>query len=200
MKPPKRRDLPSRNRPATGKKPTAAKPATARRGQAVKVAAVLGRALHATPAPERVPAKWRWYHRALLSLQTRLLSDRGELRRVAAEPLEPHSLNEADSATDEFDHDLALTHLSVELDALNEVNEALKRIQNGSYGVCEESGKAIPAARLRAIPWARFTCEVEEQLEKQGAVRRMRVRGAATVRAGGEVRLAPEEGSKEAED
>ncbi len=200
MKSPKHRDPPAGNRPATGKKPTAAKSTTARRGQAVDVAAVLGRVSTATPALKRVPAKWRWYHKALLSLQTRLLSDRGDLRRAAAEPLEPHSLNEADSATDEFDHDLALTHLSAELDALIEVNEALKRIQDGNYGVCEDSGGAIPAARLRAIPWARFTREVEEQLEKQGVVRRMRVRGAATVRATGQVRLAPEGDAKETED
>lgn len=200
MKPPKHRDPPAGNKPAAGKKPTAAKSTTARRGQAVNVAAILGRVSTATPAPERVPAKWRWYHKALVSLQTRLLSDRGDLRRAAAEPLEPHSLNEADSATDEFDHDLALTHLSAELDALIEVNDALKRIQDGRYGVCEESGRAIPAARLRAIPWARFTREVEEQLEKQGVVRRMRVRGAATVRATGQVRLAPEADAQETED
>ena len=114
--------------------------------------------------------------------------------------MEPHSLDEADSATDQFDHDLALTQLSAEQDALNEVNEALKRIQEGRYGVCEESGKAISAARLKVIPWARLTCEVEERLEKQGAVHRMRLREAATVRGAGRVWLAPEEKAQDAEE
>ena len=75
---------------------------------------------------------------------------------------------QADSATDEFDHDLALTRLSVEQDALYEINVALNRILNRSYGVCEETGRVIPSARLKAIPWTRFTREVEERLEQDG--------------------------------
>jgi hypothetical protein len=58
-----------------------------------------------------VPARWGWHHRVLVALQSRLLRERGDLQAVAAEPLEPHSLDEADSATDEFDHDLALAQL-----------------------------------------------------------------------------------------
>lgn len=171
-----------------------------RGGQVVHVADILGRAAADVASTKRVPTKWAWHHRILLSLQSRLLRERGDLRRAAAEPLEPHSLDEADSATDQFDHDLALTHLSAEQDALNEVNEALKRIQEGRYGVCEETGKAISAARLKVIPWARFTCEVEARLEKQGAVHRMRLREAATVRGAGRVWLAPEEKAEEAEE
>jgi RNA polymerase-binding transcription factor DksA len=129
-----------------------------------------------------------------------LLRERGELRHAAAEPLEPHSMNEADSATDEFDHDLALTQLSADQEALCEVNGALQRIQTGSYGVCEETSKAIPAARLRAIPWARFTCEVEERLEKKGAVHQARLHKPGTVRGEGRTRLAPAEDAEETEE
>jgi RNA polymerase-binding transcription factor DksA len=186
--------------PATRKKHSAPKPAVARVGRAVKAADVLGRNPNATPSTVNAPAKWQWHYRVLLSLQSRLLRQRGELLRAAAEPLEPHSLDEADSATDEFDHDLALTLLSAEQDALYEVNEALQRILSGRYGRCEETGRPIPAERLRAVPWTRFTREVEERLEKQGVVHHARLGKAATVRAKGQIWLAPEEESEELEE
>lgn len=146
----------------------------------------------ASPA-QRVPAKWRWHYKVLLSLQDRLLRDREELRQDVARPLEAHSMDEADSASDEFDHNLALTQLSAEQDELREVTEALQRIQSGRYGICEETGKRLPAARLKAIPWARFTREVEERLEKAGSVPSPRLQPATTVRSRGGVRFAPEE-------
>jgi RNA polymerase-binding transcription factor DksA len=109
-------------------------------------------------------------------------------------------MDEADSATDEFDHDLALSQLSTERDALDEVNEALRRIAAGTYGICEESGQAIPAARLRAVPWTRFTREVEERMEQKGLLRGARVSPARTVRKGERVWLAPEEEPEEDQD
>jgi len=148
----------------------------------------------------RVPAKWRWHHRVLLSLQSRLLRERGALLQAAAEPIEPHSVDEADSATDEFDHDLALTQLSAGQDALYEVNQAISRIHNGTYGLCEETGEVVPAARLRAVPWTRYSLEVENRLEKKGVTSRARVRKAATVRGSGRVWFAPEEEAEETEE
>jgi DnaK suppressor protein len=64
--------------------------------------------------------------------------------------------------------------LSQEQDALYEIDQALKRIDLGTYGVCEMSGKAIPRARLEAIPFARFTVECQSQLEKQSKASRVR--------------------------
>ena len=151
-----------------------------------------------TPASRRVPARWLWHYGVLVSLRDRLLCERGQLLHAAAEPLEPHSLNEADSATDEFDHNLALTQLSAEQDVLYEVDAALHRISIGTYGVCEESGRRIPAARLRAIPWTRYTCEVGERLENNGTVGRARLREATTVRDGGRPRFALDAEAEEA--
>ncbi|MBV9999423.1 MAG: TraR/DksA C4-type zinc finger protein [Verrucomicrobia bacterium] len=51
---------------------------------------------------------------------------------------------------------------------IEEVNEALGRIEGGTYGRCELTGKPIPAERLDAIPWTRFTAEAEAQLEREG--------------------------------
>lgn len=161
------------------------------------VANILGRAPATNLPARRVPAKWRWHHGVLLALQSRLMQEHGESLRASAQPIEPHSMDEADSATDEFDHDLALTQLSSEQNALYEVNDAIERILAGNYGVCEETGKPIPAARLRAIPWARFTCAVEERLETKGAVPRAGLSQAASVRDRGQIRLASEEEAEE---
>ncbi|MGV3659232.1 MAG: TraR/DksA family transcriptional regulator [Prosthecobacter sp.] len=93
---------------------------------------------------------------------------------AAAEPLESPAMSPADSAADELDHDLALSILSREQDALREVDAAIQRIFGGVYGRCEETGRPIPAARLRAVPWTRHVREVEERLERE--------RGASGVR------------------
>ena len=183
--------------PARSKKASAAKPRAVRERRGAKLSDIIGRAGAADASSGRVPAKWKWHYGVLLSLQGRLLRERGEARCAVAEPLEPHSLDEADSATDESDHDLALTQLSAEQDALYEVGAALQRIVDGSYGVCEETGKAIPAARLKAIPWARFTREAEERLESKGMVRPARLNKAGTVRSKGRIWLAPEEEDEE---
>jgi len=115
---------------------------------------------------------WRGRYRALLTLRERLLDERGEQLRTAATPLEPHDTHQADNATDELDHDLALAELSAEQDALYEVEEAIRRILNGTYGICELTGKAISPERLRAVPWARFSREAQERLEASGTVRK----------------------------
>lgn len=170
---------------------------TTARSRAASTSEILGRAAQSSSRGLRIPERWGWHYRVLVSLQDRLMRRSGGLLRAASEPLEPHSLDEADSATDEFDHDLALTQLSADQNALHEVNEALKRIQDGTYGLCEETGKAISAARLKAVPWTRFTCEVEERLEKKGVRHQTHVNQAGTVRENGRIRLGLEEESEE---
>ncbi|MDD5200433.1 MAG: TraR/DksA C4-type zinc finger protein [Terrimicrobiaceae bacterium] len=93
----------------------------------------------------------------------------------AAQPNEQHGMDLADSATDEFDHELALSLLSVEQDALYEVEAAMRRIVDGSYGVCEGSGGRISATRLRAVPWTRFQKAVAARLEREGVTPRRRL-------------------------
>jgi DnaK suppressor protein len=83
-------------------------------------------------------------------------------------------MHQADAGSDAYDRDFALSLLSQEQDALYEIDQALKRIELGNYGVCEMSGKSIPRARLEAIPFARFTVECQSQLEKQNRASRVR--------------------------
>jgi RNA polymerase-binding transcription factor DksA len=83
-------------------------------------------------------------------------------------------MHQADAGSDAYDRDFALSLLSQEQDALYEIDQALKRIELGTYGVCEMSGKPIPHARLEAIPFARFTVQCQAQLEKQNKASRVR--------------------------
>jgi RNA polymerase-binding transcription factor DksA len=83
-------------------------------------------------------------------------------------------MHQADAGSDAYDRDFALSLLSQEQDALYEIDQALKRIELGTYGTCEMSGKSISHARLEAIPFARFTVECQSKLEKQNKASRVR--------------------------
>lgn len=76
-------------------------------------------------------------------------------------------MHQADAGSDAYDKDFALSLLSQEQDALYEVEEGLKRVENGTYGICEMSSKPIPKNRLEAIPFARFTVECQTQMERE---------------------------------
>ncbi len=71
-----------------------------------------------------------------------------------------------DAGSDAYEKDFALSLLSQEQDSLYEIEEALKRLDGGTYGVCEKSGKRIPHERLEAIPWARHTVECQAEIER----------------------------------
>jgi RNA polymerase-binding transcription factor DksA len=84
-------------------------------------------------------------------------------------------MHQADAGSDAYDKDFALSLLSQEQDALYEIEEALKRIDAGTYGICEMSGKPIAHIRLEAMPFARFTVECQAELEKNKRFSRSRV-------------------------
>lgn len=137
--------------------------------------------IDARPTKPAIEPKWRWHYRVLLGLRERLLKDQRQHFEEAAEPLEAHSMDMGDSATDEFDHDMALSNLSAEQNALFEIEAALKRLASRSYGICEESGQPIPLARLKAIPWTRFAREVEARHEQEGSTTRSRLGALGSV-------------------
>jgi len=83
-------------------------------------------------------------------------------------------MHQADAGSDAYDRDFALSLLSQEQDALYEIEEALKRIEAGTYGVCEMSGKPIAHARLEALPFARYTVECQAQFEKMRRIAKSR--------------------------
>jgi DnaK suppressor protein len=122
-----------------------------------------------------IPTKWDKHRKRLLALRLHLLAERRNHQLTAKEPLEKFSMSMADVATDEFDHNLALSLLSAEQAALYEIDEALSRIKNGTYGICEITGNPIPESRLNAVPWTRFSMDTERRLESTGQIDHVRL-------------------------
>jgi DnaK suppressor protein len=72
----------------------------------------------------------------------------------------------ADAGSDNFEQEFALDLMDSEKKMLVEINDALRRIDDGAFGICEGNGELIPKARLNAIPWARFCVACAELNEK----------------------------------
>jgi RNA polymerase-binding transcription factor DksA len=146
-------------------------------------ASILGNSPVIAPADAapHVKPEWAKYYKHLIELRDRLADQMSGLAKESAEEMDSYSLHMADSGTDNFDRDFALSLLSSDQDAIYEIEEALKRIQRGTYGVCELTGRPIPKARLEAIPWTRFTVEAQAQLEREGALRQRRLGALGTV-------------------
>jgi RNA polymerase-binding transcription factor DksA len=119
---------------------------------------------------ERIPAKWQSHYTNLLELHNKLRERKGDLHQQAREEMPVYSEHMADAGTDAYDQDFALGMASSEQDAIYEIEEAMRRIKAGTYGVCEMTGKSIEPARLAAIPWTRFSADAERELEKTGEV------------------------------
>jgi RNA polymerase-binding transcription factor DksA len=121
-----------------------------------------------------VPKKWKKYYKLLIELREHVsdeisLHTADTLKHSSREDsgdLSGYGNHQADAGTDTFDRDFALSLVSNEQDALNEIEEAILRIKDGSYGVCEVTGKAIPAARLTAVPFARYSVQGQIEHEK----------------------------------
>jgi len=141
----------------------------------------------------KIKPQWAKYYQNLLDLRERLLHQMNGLAKESAEEMSSYSLHMADSGTDNFDRDFALSLLSSDQDAIYEIEEALKRIEKDTYGICELTGKTIPKARLAAIPWTRFTVEAQAQLERDGALRQRRLGALGTVDSAGAVEVETEE-------
>ena len=131
--------------------------------------------------PAQINRKWRRHYRRLIELRDQFLSERAELAKESSEEPVPYSMHMADAGTDCFDRDFALSLLSAKQDSIYEIEQAIKRIEYGAYGICELTGKPISQARLQAIPWTRFSVEAERQLEKDGSLIPNRLRPRASV-------------------
>jgi len=173
---------------------------------AASAAAILGRSVVPTKknGDIKVKPEWQKFYDRLLELREQLLRQMNGLAKESAQEMAGYSLHMADSGTDNFDRDFALSLLSSDQDAIYEIEEALKRIEKKTYGVCELTGKTIPRARLEAIPWTRFTVQAQAQLEKEGALRQRRLGALGTVDSVGVAETEadddePEEKTKEKE-
>ena len=88
------------------------------------------------------------------------------LRQEGADPVESSELSKIDQhpaelGTETFEREMGLTTLTIVEGELTDIDDALRRLDQGTYGICEECGKPIDEARLEAVPWARY-CVVDQ--------------------------------------
>jgi len=87
-------------------------------------------------------------------------------QRESAGDLSSYSFHMADQGTDNFDREFAANLLSSEQDVLYEIDEAIRRIEQGTYGECEATGLPIERERLKALPFARYCVSAQTEMER----------------------------------
>ena len=121
-----------------------------------------------------VPRQWAWHDRALVRLGHTLAGESGARSAALRETVEHGGNDRADAANDESAHESLLAEIRQEQAELTEIEAALERIRQGTYGVCELTGAPIEAERLRAVPWARCSLAAAKQLERTAKPRLFR--------------------------
>jgi RNA polymerase-binding protein DksA len=88
-------------------------------------------------------------------------------QRDASGDLSGYSFHMADMATDNFDREFSLDLASNEQDLLNRIEEAIRKIDEGDFGICETCNKPISIKRLKAVPYAKLCIKCKEDEEKK---------------------------------
>jgi DnaK suppressor protein len=160
---------------ALSKKPASTpKPANSAVKKSVSKSAVAKKQeVKLTPFLEQQKAKLLALKDTLLDSMNGVAKDSLRSRAEGSEA-SAFGMHQADAGSDAYDRDFALSLLSQEQDSLYEIDEALKRLEAGTYGICEMSGKPIPHARLEALPFTRYTVECQAELEKRNRFQRVR--------------------------
>ena len=121
-----------------------------------------------------VPEKYKRYYKLLVDMRRHLTEgierhSEETLKRSAkddAGDLSAYGQHMADAGTDTFDRDFALSLVSSEQEALSEIEAAIKRVRDGTYGICEITAKPIAKERLLAVPFTRYSAEAQKQIER----------------------------------
>ena len=107
-------------------------------------------------------SEWKAYKERLLSLRARLRGDVTQMadatlktnRTQASGDLSSMPIHMADLGSDNFEQEFTLSLMQTDEATLAQVESALERVEEGTYGVCEECGIRIPKKRLEAVPYA----------------------------------------------
>lgn len=112
-----------------------------------------------------------YFRQQLLKWKKSILSEaEGTLAVLQNEPLREPDLN--DRASSETDWSIELRTRDRQRKLISKIDEALRRIEDGSYGYCEETGEPITLARLEARPIATLSLEAQERHERRERVHR----------------------------
>jgi DnaK suppressor protein len=112
------------------------------------------------------PVMLEYFRRKLVSWREELVRESSETIHNTLQNTELQKPDLADRASAETDHALELRTRDRERKLISKINEALLRIEDGSYGYCEETGEPIQVARLDARPVATLTIEAQERHER----------------------------------
>ena len=120
-------------------------------------------------------ADLKHFEQRLLQERAKIMKEMGHLEntllkvnpRDSAGDLSGYSFHMADAGTDSMEREKAFDIASKEGRLLMEIDDALRRLYSGAYGICEASGKPIARARLEALPWARLSIEEQAKWEKE---------------------------------
>jgi RNA polymerase-binding protein DksA len=96
----------------------------------------------------------------------------GKNQRETSGEVSGYSTHPADMGSDEAMRDAAFIRGEASGDLLEEIDEALERLDKGEYGRCESCGQEIPKARLEAIPYAKYCLSCKQEMERSGGARR----------------------------
>ena len=113
------------------------------------------------------------FRELLLAKRRELVGDMSSMEREALRSTSGSNLSNlpihmADMGTENYEQEFTLDLVQKDRDILREINLALAKIQNGTYGICEGTGKPIGKPRLEAKPWARHGIEYARKLETRG--------------------------------
>jgi RNA polymerase-binding protein DksA len=113
------------------------------------------------------------YRDLLLAKRRELLGDMSSmeheaLNRGGSSNLSNLPMHMADMGTDNYEQEFTLGLMEKDRNLLREINSALAKLQDGSYGVCEGTGLPISKPRLEAQPWAKYSIEHARKLEQRG--------------------------------
>jgi DnaK suppressor protein len=90
-----------------------------------------------------------------------------EALREASSDLSSLPMHMADQGTDAYEQEFTLNLVEKDRQLLREINNALVKIQNGTYGLCEGTQKPISKQRLEFVPWAKYSIEYAQELERR---------------------------------
>lgn len=111
---------------------------------------------------QQSPERLRKLRDMLENKRRELLERAGERAQVME--IDAHG-DLVDQSTDLSERELRMRMAEKDRRELSDIDEALRRMEEGTYGVCEATGKEIPIERLRAVPTARYCVEAQEQLD-----------------------------------